>query len=591
LYRTRKRYKLKVRRGRQIEIPARVGLEGRMKVDMKCRRFRDRITSVCIGLTFVITLGLAGGTWAGPPDISDAAITKFLAKKFQYDYTKIIDDATLRDFINALDSQFAIIEYRQRTELVAPGTAGIGKKLSPDLEQRYMELLSDRFIFKKLNEWRSKTTDSVNRAFIANYIDLRSGLMADPKAAQEAKELAQRIADRLYHFLLAANGKTYTVDQAADIIFSGDSLPVARELYRQLNDSVAMLADDGSRLYLMYNAMGQFVGYRTSLEYHLAQLSFSRPEWRIIADNFLKVTDSAYFGWLDSLKQADHRQNIPLFEIESILRKPAALPDSFFTTEAVETAIDRLLSGFGLQDLKGRLRINQIDSGGLPAVAVRLCPPYDDLFLDSRAGGYEYYRRLASEYGRALPWAYADSALPYTVRDYPPGSEEMLTTLFETMATDSAFLARNFSIPGKVLARFETARRRLTIFQIRHSLLYFYFDYVLSQEKTSNLPHLFMALTDTLFGANDSSYQWVEVLVTGGLETAAKKLAHRFCWAKTMEMLNDRFGADYWDNPRAGEFLVEKFCRPGRAQTIEQYIEANTDDRLSVAALKRLLGM
>lgn len=561
-----------------------------MKVGRKYRRFRYKITSAWFGLTFIVAFG-AAAVRAGPPDISDAAVAQFLASKFQYDYTRIVDDATLRDFVDALDSQFAIIEYRQRTELVAPGTAGIAKKLGPDLEQRYMELLGDRFIYKKLDDWKGKTTDSVNRAFIANYIDLRSGLMADPKAAREAKELAKRIADRLYHFLLAANGKKYTVEEAADIVFSGDSLPLARELYRQLNDSVAMLADDASRLYLMYNAMGQFVGYRTSLEYHLAQLSFSRPDWRIIADNFLKVTDSAYFGWLDSLKRADHRKNIPLFEIESILRKAAVLPDSFFTADAIEAAIDRLLTGFGLQEIKERLRIDQIDSGGFSAIAVRLYPPYDDLLLDSRAGGYEHYQRLASEYGRALPWVYADSALPYTIRDYPPGSEEMLTTLFETMAIDSAFLARNFGVPEGELARFEAAQRRLTVLQIRQSLLYFYFDYVLSQEKTASPPRLFMALTDTLFGAYDSSYQWVEILVTGGLESAAKELAHRFCWAKTLEMLNDRFGGDYLNNPKAGEFLVEKFCRPGRTQTIERYIKANTDDRLSLTTLKEILGI
>jgi len=167
----------------------------------------------------------------------------------------------------------------------------------------------------------------------------------------------------------------------------------------------------------------------------------------------------------------------------------------------------------------------------------------------------------------------------------------VLTQLFETMADDSVFLAQNFHIPDAELARYEAARRRLTVFQIRHALLYFYFDYSLSQEEASDPARYYVAMTDTLFGAKDSSYQWIEVLATGGMETAAKKLAYRFCWAKTLGMLGSRFGDDYMDNPESGKFLIEKFCRPGRTQTIEQYIAANADNRLSVTALKRMLGI
>jgi hypothetical protein len=562
-----------------------------MEIGSHYRRLRSSGLAACLTLTIIVLFTAAGTVRAGAPDISDSAINNFLASKFQFDYTKIVDDASLRKFVDALDSQFAVIEYRQRTELVAPKTAGVSSKLGPDLERRYRELLGDGYIFKLLNEWRDKTSDPVNRAFINHYIDQRSGFMSDPQMAQQAQELAKRIGDRLYHFLLGVNGTTYTVDEAADIVFSGDNLPLARELYRQLNDSVSELAGDASRLYLMYSSMGQFVGYRNSMEYHLADLSFQPPEWRMIADSLRAVTDSAYFGWLDSLKQADHRDNIPLFEMEGLLRRAAVLPDGYFPADTVQTALTRLLTGFGLPDLPERLKVAQIDSGGFPAVAVRMYPPYNDLLLDSRGSGFKYYRRLISEYGRTLPWAYADSTLPYTLRDYPPGSEEMLTLLFTSMAEDSAFLARNFHIPDGELARFAAARRRLTVFQIRHALLYFYFDYSLSRDNSPDPPRYYMALTDTLFGAHDSSYQWIEVLVTGGLETAAKKLAHRFCWAKTLEILGNRYGGDYMDNPESGKFLIDKFCRPGRSQTIEQFIDAYTKDHLSVSTLKRRLGI
>lgn len=534
---------------------------------------------------------VSGFVSAGAPDVSDTAIETLLAGRFQYDYTTIVDDATLRDFIDALDYQLAVIEYRQRMELIGDPKAGVvSRRYGQDLKRRHLDLLGDPFVFKKFTDWNEKTADPVNRAFIDWYLTGRSELLMDPSATGEARKLAQRIGDRLYGFHFRINGQKYSAADAAEIIFSGDNAPLAETLYRMLNDSASILAEDATRLYTMYNNLGQHLGYRTSLDFHLAKLSFRRPEWLIIADNMAAISKDEYFLWLEDVKQARDQENIPLFEIEEILSGAAVLPDSFFTPEAVSNAMERLLTGMGLGLVHDRLRVRTVDSAGYAALAVRLCPPYDNLLLDNREGGFAYYRRLAAELGRSLPWVYADTTLPYVLRDYPAGSEEALTLLFEMMALEAGFLAEQFSIPADKLDEFERNYRRLTAFRIRQSLLYFYFDYYLSQEIASDPVRLYLALQDSLFGVRDSSYQWIEILVTGGLESAPEKLAHRFIWARTAEMLHRRFGDRFFSSPAAGAFLIEEFCLPGRTRTIEQYVDASTDDRLSVDYFKSVMG-
>ena len=552
---------------------------------MRCKSIAALLGSVGVILA-------AASASAATPDVSDSAIGQLLAGSFQYDYTAIVDDPSLRAFITALDRRLAAIEYRQRKELtVLPGSAGFAKSFRSDLEQRYRELVGDRFIFEKLNQWQKTTGDPVNKAFIDLYLDKRSDLMADPAVIREARQLAQRISDRLYSFGFIIDGNKYGIKDAARIIFAEANLPLARKLYRMVNDSAALLADDAAKLYVMYSKMGELRGYRTSLDYALSRLSFRKPEWLIIADNLKQVTEAEYVACLADVKKEAGRDDLALFEIEKRLVDAATLPDVYFTPEKVDSAIRQLLRGFGFGDLLDRLDIRVVDSGSYSALAIRLFPPDENLLITNRQGGYGYYTRLAAELGRSLPWVYADSALPYVLRDYPIGSEEMLTALFETLAIDSAFLATHFDIPAEALAKYSKKYRQLTTFRLRQTLLFFYFDYYLSEEKAANPGKLFMALEDSLFKVQDSSYQWIEILITGGLQSAPLKLAHRFCCAKTIEMLSRRFGDNFAADPSAGRFLIDKFCMPGRRQTIEQYITANAESRLGMTGIRRQLNL
>jgi hypothetical protein len=537
---------------------------------------------LCLALAFWIfdpSWAVAG---TGPPDISDGAIDEFLASPFQYDYTTIIDDSTLREFIMALDHQLAIIEYRQRREFTAgPELADLRRQYKNDLEARYRELFKDGFIFKKLTEWQEKTTDPINRSFITLFLWRRNEYMADPSSMQQARELSQRIADRLYGFRFRIDQDNYSAGDAARIIFSGGDISLARELNTLVNDSAALLVPDAAKLYFIYKGLGQQRGYRTSLDYNLSRLSYRKPEWLKIADDLKKNTDAEYNYCLESLKEDADRDNLALFEIERRLTEKAILPDSCFSSDKIETALNRLLVDFGLEKISDELKV-RVDSSGFPALSVRLCPPYDNLLLKSNQGDFHNYRRLAAEYGRALPWVYADSSLPYLLREYPAGAEEMLTGLFEELALRPEFLKKNFDIPSEDLVRFETYNRWLTIFHLRRVLLYFYFDYYLSEENIGDPSKLYNSFEDSLFGTGGGTDQWIETLIAGGIETFPEKLAHYFTRIKTAEMLTTRFGEDYYSNPAAGRFLIDNFCRPGRSQTIEEYITGHGSNRLSV---------
>jgi len=542
-------------------------------------------------ISCLFVFGAAPTPQAQPLDVSDDAVRELLASRFQYDYTAIKDDSTLRRFVDALDYQLAMIEYRQRREFTAAYGAPAGRQIfKGDLEDRYRELMRDGFIFKKLSEWLPQTTDPVNRAFIRLFIDRHNDYTADPAAIRQARELSRRLAERLYKFSFAVDGQRYNTDEAARIMFGDGDIELARKLHRLVNDSAAILTTDAAKLYQMYKAMGQQRGHRTSQDYFISRLSYNKSDWLYIADGLEKATDAEFNVCLDSLRKAGDQAHPALFEINRRLMEKAVLPDSCFPAEKIDSALARLVRGMGLEDLTEKLTI-RVDSSALPALAVRLNPPYDNLLLKCNQGGFVNYQRLAGELGRALPWVYADTTLPYLLRDYPIGAEEMLTDLFEALALRPEFLAANFSIAPEDLEQFETYRRWQIISGIRRVIMYFDFDYYLSNDLASDPDSLYMALEDTLFQTGDSTHQWIEMLLTGEMETFPEKLAHIFTLVKQNEILHAHFGNNFASKPETGRFLIEKFCLPGRSQTIEKYITDNAPDPLSVEDIKRQLGL
>jgi hypothetical protein len=311
----------------------------------------------------------------------------------------------------------------------------------------------------------------------------------------------------------------------------------------------------------------------------------------MIAQEFETVTEAEYQACLKRLKADAGIDSLPLFEIERRIAMDASLPDQYFTTDNIETAIKDLFVAIGLDHIHDMITVDKIDSAGIGALGVRLYPPDDNLLFIGSGDGFDTYIRRVIETARVLPWIYADTALPYVLRDYPLGSEEMLTGIFESLALRKDFLAAHFDIPETELERYETFRRWQEAFRIRQILLYFYFDYYLSAGQADDPSRTFIALQDSLFDVRDKSYQWVETLLTGRLESFPERLAWRFTALKTIEMLRARHGNEYMTDPRSGDFIKTAFCYPGRTQTIEEYISNNLKNRLGVSDLQRQLNL
>ena len=195
------------------------------------------------------------------------------------------------------------------------------------------------------------------------------------------------------------------------------------------------------------------------------------------------------------------------------------------------------------------------------------------------------------ETGRLLMWVYADSSLPYLLRDYPKGAEEMLTGLLEDLALDSAFLAANFEIDQEELNRFVRYDRWLRVFRIRQVILYFLFDYYLSQEINVDPVELYWSQENSLLGCPDSSYHWIETLLMGNLSRYPEWLANLFSRIKLHEALYRKFGSTWNTNIESGQFIIEQICLPGRTQTIEEIFTRHTPDKADLIDVKRQFGL
>ncbi|MCP4568756.1 MAG: hypothetical protein GY841_14350 [FCB group bacterium] len=533
--------------------------------------------------------------FAEPLDISDAAIERLLSSPFQFDYTILTDDASYYKLVNALDRELSLIEYRQMRERTAtPDDSLIGQRMSSQLQERYQVLLRDGFLFKKLEQGRQNTSDNVLRQWIKQLMLRRGQMMIDPDTVERIQTLAGRIADRLFKFHFQVDGQSYSTSETVAIMETGSDRQLADKLYRQQHDSAGLLANDASRLYLLYNRIGELKGYPSSFDFSVSQLSYSRKGWDTIAEELKKITDAEYDRCLDFLKNEIDRDDLTVFNIELMLRKGTVLPDVYFTIDRADKAVAALLSETGFNHVYEKLDIITIDSAGWPAIAIKLNPPYDTRLILSKAGGFAYYRRLIAEIARTLPWIYADSTQLNMLRTYPNGTEEMFTTMFENRALDSAFLAEYFEIPQDELNRFITHNRWINIFRMRQVLMNYFFDSYLSGGRSSDPTELYWSLEKSLLGVNDSSYSWIETLISGNMNKYPKWLAFSFSRIKTEEILYRKFYSDRADKEKAegiARFLIEEFCRPGKTQTLQEYISRNTDDPLSVADLQRQMQL
>lgn len=524
----------------------------------------------------------------GPIDVSDTAVARFLAHPFQFDYTTVTNDSTLRLLVDTVDRQLATTEYRQLKELISsPNDSLVREEHRRDMENRYREILTDGVLFGKFSQWRPITADPVCRAFIDLVTSRRAALQADPGLFNQAKQLARRIADRLYQFRFEVGGTSYRGADIVAMLESGQDRDLSQTLYKMQNDSAAILAPDAVRLYGLYSRMGEGRGHRTSFDYSLSQLSFRRPEWFKIVEGLKTATEPEYQACLAAIRKETGVAAPTFFDIDQYLRRRAQLPDRYFSVAASDSAVQKLLASVGLDSLTARLVIVPVDSSRWPALAIRFSPPYDVQLVKSTLGGFAYYRRLISETARTLPWIFTDTTLPFLLRDYPDGTEEMLTGTFEAWALDSAFLTANFAIPGDTLARFVGAYRWSNVFRLRQQLAYFLMEYYLSDGTVNDPVSLYWSLEKSLLGVTDNSYQWIETLLTGTMEKYPNWIAHQFARVKLNQMLYDRFGAGYAADPRTGPFLIESFCRPGQSQTLEDFVTAGGIDRLSVSDIKR----
>jgi len=540
----------------------------------------------------IFSSGITSPLAAQPLDVSDAAIQRLLTGPFQYDYTAVTSDSALEAFVGAVDFQLAAIEYRQRAEYLRLGdSTSMRLRFGRDLEERYRQIMQDGLIARTFDAWAGKSGNLISRAFIQQFKFRHNEFVVDPKSIRKARELANIIADRMHHFHFRVNDTTYSASEASGLVAGGDDVKLARMLYKRQNDSASLLVKDAIELYYVYSRMGEERGAPSSFAYSLSKLSFRPPEWTKIAQDLVAVTEAEYDAALDALKKQAGQSQLCVIDVERFLTEGASLPDKYFPAEKSVAAIRKLLSGMGIDSLFDKILLRTLDSGSFPAVAVRLDPPYSNILITNRKGGFLYYRRLAAETGRLLPWVFADSSLPHTLRDYPAGAEEALTLLISSLAMTRSFLADNFSIPAEELNRFDNYNRWLSIYRLRQVLISYLFDYYLSEGKEPNPEKTYWSLEKSLFGVNDSSFQWIETLITGDLDKYPQRLASAYFRFKLDEILFHKFGDKYTTDKKTGRFLIENFCRPGRSRTIEQFCAAEAEDRLSVADVKRSLGL
>jgi len=550
---------------------------------MEC--VRSKIYFILITVLFLI-----GPAVSEAPDVSDMATERFLDFSFQYDFSQISGEQGLHDFVMAYDSQLAFIAYRRSKAGLERGhSPGFESDFSDRLEERYRHLLNDGFVFEQIEKWRTETADSVLLNFFNLLIRQRRELTADRTVANEIGQLSERMADHLYNFLFDVDGRFLNVRQVVQLMDTTSDYRLARQLYQMQNDSAGTLTPMAAQLYRLYDLLGQQRGAASLFDYALEPLGYDREYWRDMARTIVDGTEDEYKKCLTAVRKKMGRDNPTRFEVEKELSTHQILPHGYFPPDVCDSVVREMAEAMGLDSIWHIVRHFRADQVPSAAMALRMYPPYDDALVRGHYGGFGYYTRVSGETGRLIPWVFADTTMPFILRDYPAGTSEMLSGLFIDLAFDSTRLEQRFKIPPEVISEYLTYRNWYQIYQLRHTALYFLFDEYISRKGNDDLGKYYGKLEKEIFGVKRQSHRWIEILHSGNLSSYLEWMAEHYSRLNLERILIDKFGPDFANNKEAGRFIIDNFARPGCSQTMTDFFSKYEKSRLDAAAVKKLV--
>jgi len=442
--------------------------------------------------------------------------------------------------------------------------------------------LADKPLARRLELW--------HRVFIGGAV------YADSAIAARENGLRQLMTN----FKFSHDGAPITRAEASTKLRQASRASARRALWRIGAQLTRVTAADLAALVALRNEKARKLGFPNyySLSLHLNAID---EKWLLETLAFLeKESREALELFVDASVKKLRLKEFGPWDFDYALREAVSLPDRYFPSDSVLSALHQFEAGIGFQvdSLPIRELVKDIPYGGLN-LAIDI--PHDTRFLLNPTKGHRFYAVAFHEFAHALRAVHTEVDHPiFKGYEWIPGAqcgayEEGVADMHAEFTDDSLWLSIFTAVKPKLVERYLLTRGLPGIYRLRRTMKDFFVEYEMYKNPAADL--------DSLERAMIRKYLLVEVDSTEAPQYASSiwyvsypcyyqnAILAEMIATQLQEALNDKFGEEKISSPAVAGWIISHLYASGERQEWTERIRNATGKGLEPGALLRKLGL
>ncbi len=511
--------------------------------------------------------------------------------------------STKSELLPYLDS----LEHQYEAACIAMGIANwnsYSKEAAADLDgakKGFAAIFTDSTARAIIEEWLRKSPSLADK-LLARRLELwhrcfiGGSIYADSEIAARENTLQNLITNFPFTYK-----ETPTTRAAISNRLRDERSPRVRHALWSVPSQLSAAAIDSLRaLVKMRNKRARTFGFPNyySLSLHLHAID---EEWLVKTLAYLEEhTRDAYQDFLTASKKKFRLKTIEPWDFDFILKESASLPDKYFPSDSVFSAIHQLEDsiGFRVDSLPIKEVVKDIPYGGL-SLAINI--PTDSRFLVNPTKGKGFYGVAFHEYGHSLKAVHTNVSYPILKGyEWIPGAqcaayEEGVADMHGEFTDDSLWLLKFQNVPAKLVDHYLKTRSLPALYRLRRLLKDFFVEYEMYKNPDQDLPALERALYKKYLLVEldeDEPHQFASsIWYTSYPCYYQNYILSAMIATQLQEALTNKFGEGKCTDSRLADFMIKNLYESGETLEWTERIRNATGKSLEPGAYIRKLGI
>jgi peptidyl-dipeptidase A len=341
------------------------------------------------------------------------------------------------------------------------------------------------------------------------------------------------------------------------------------------------------------NRMARYKDFEDFTEFELNAVGMTPDELLRLLDGLNLATRDKY---LEIYLDKKDKLGVDKLQMWDILYRPDRMNfESHFGKDTLmymlNTTFEKL--GFNTENMHITYDLQPGDNKLQNGICMAIQIPDDIRILARIDDGFSAYKTLFHEYGHALHKAYVDQE-HYIMRARTDGVIcESMATICEEILCQPDWLVKYMNIPEEIIPQIVKWLNKSKIVNLRLMLAYAYYEMELYRTNAENPDKLFWDTMEKLLfcGRQDGSEAWASIYhFTEHPVYLQNYILADLVAAQTMNHMRKLDGSII-DNPKAAEYLVERYFRHGARYDWFDLVERATGEKLNAKYyLESILG-